>query len=202
MLVNLKYKIQQDINFFTIYDLKSLMHINVVRHNFPYLKQTKLKECKKNNTIYLLGQNIVENGIIQEEVYLRYLQKILEKFEGKIIYKPHRSEKITDNYYKLINEHFSIDENISQGPIETSLIDNHVYPAVIISFFSSALFSLDKIFDEALIYAVKINTNDLINVDNNLMKVIDECYDFLKNTGIKQIDIFKDSPASPIFGLH
>ena len=189
LLMNLKFKIQENINFFTIYNLEPLAHMHVVQHNFAYLKQNQLKRCEKNDVIYILGQNISENAIINKEIYLKYLEKIKDKFKGKIIYKPHRSEEITDAYNYLISEHFLIDNDISQGPIETSFINNHIYPSIIISFFSSALFSLDKIFDESSIYAIKINDEDFIEKGDNV-QVIKSLYNFFEGTGVKTIEVF------------
>lgn len=192
-LMNLKYKIEQDINFFTIYNLKPLPHMKVIQHDFRYLKKSRLRACKKSNNIYILGQNLVEVGWITEEKYLQYLEKIIEKLlkehSGKIIYKPHRSEKITMSYYSLQSEYFLIDQDINKGPIETSLINENIYPSVIVSFFSSALFSLDKIFDDTLIYSVKIEERDLIKKEKN-MAIINSCYAFLENTSVVSIDDF------------
>jgi hypothetical protein len=188
-LMGLDYKIKQNINFFTIYNLQTLDHIKVIQHNFSYLKEHALKECKKTDSIYVLGQNIAEVGYIKEDVYLEYLHKIIEKFDGNIIYKPHRSEKITKAYESLISDRFFIDKDISQGPIEISLITNKIYPSIVISFFSSALFSLDKIFDDSLIYAIKIKEDDFIVEDKNIRNVIKSCYNFLESTSVKYIEI-------------
>jgi len=182
-LAGLKYKIHKDINFFTIYDIQALPHMKVVKHGFSYLKSTKLQECKNDNNIYLLGQNIAEVHWITKEKYLKYLEKIIAKFKGRIIYKPHRSEEITKEYDCLLCDNFIIDKEISQGPIETSLIDNGIYPKMIISFFSSALFSLDKIFSDSEIYAIKIDKNDLVANQDNIA-IVDECYNFFRNTGV------------------
>jgi hypothetical protein len=148
----------------------------------------QLKKCNKSNDIYILGQNLSEIGFMTKEIYLNYLHKIIDKFKGNIIYKPHRSEEISDAYNYLISENFTIEKDIFQGPIETSLINHHIYPTVIISFVSSALFSLDKIFDEATIYAVKIKENDLIKKEKNI-EIIKSCYNFFENTGVKYLDL-------------
>lgn len=193
LLMNLRYQIKQNINYFTIYHLSSLPHMNVIQHDFSFLKKTKLQECIKTKTIYILGQNLVEVGFIKEEIYLKYLKKIIENYDGKIIYKPHRSEKVTDSYLSLVSENFLIDTEINQGPVEITFLNNKIYPSIVISFFSSALFSLDKIFENTLIYSVKIDEKDLIKKHNNV-EVINSCYAFLKNTNVKDIDICGDAP--------
>lgn len=195
LLAGLQYKIKQDIDFFTIYNLQALPHLQVVQHDFSYLKQNRLKMCKNSKNIYILGQNLVEVGWISEENYLKYVQgiikMIMEQYDGKIIYKPHRSEIITKAYDNLINERFSIDDDISQGPIEVSLIDNNIYPAIIISFFSSALFSLDKIFTDTIIYSIKIKKEDL-SVNELTLRTIESLYATLEYTNIVFIDDFQN----------
>ena len=190
-LMNLKYEIKQDINFFTIYNLQSLEHRKVIQHDFSYIKQSRLQKCEKSSDIYILGQKLVEINWMNEEKYIEYLKKIIilmmDKHDGKIIYKPHRSEKITPAYACLINDRFSIDEHINEGPIETVLIDKNIYPAVIISFFSSALFTLDKIFDDTLIYAIRIKREDLI-IEDKTVGLIDNCYTFFADTNVIIMD--------------
>ncbi len=181
--VNLKYKINQDINFFTTFDIKSIPHIKVIQHDFHYLKLKKLKNCKKDNCIYLLGQNLSEIKFMKKEVYLKYLKNIKKAYKEDIIYIPHRSEEITSEYDFLIDDTFKIQH--SKGPIEATLINENIYPKIIISFVSSALFNLDKIFSDTDIYAVKIDPNDLISNKS----VIESCYDFFNNTGVSIINL-------------
>jgi len=188
LLLNLKYKIKTNINFFTIYNLKPLPHMNVKRHEFIFLKDASMKAFKKSEHIYFLGQNLVEVGWMEEKVYLKYVKYIASMFHQKIIYKPHRTETVTKAYSSLWNENFVIDEEIHQGPIEYALVNNNIYPSVVISFFSSALFSLDKIFDKASIYSIKIEKKDLILKNDNL-NIIDDCYAFLSSTKVKFIEV-------------
>jgi len=191
ILANLNYKFKQNVNFFTIFNLKSLPHMKVIQHNFSHLKSSIIKECKKSSNIYILGQNYVAVGRMTEEKYIEYLQKIIQriskKYHGKIIYKPHRSEIVSNAYKSLVNENFFIDGDISQGPIETSLIHNHIYPSVIVSFISSALFTLEKIFPDSKIYSIRIKQKDLL-VDKATLKEIDDFYCSLKSTSVILVD--------------
>jgi ABC-type molybdate transport system ATPase subunit len=162
--------------------------MKVLKHSFSYLKSTRLKECKHVNTIYLLGQNIAEVHWITKEKYLKYLEKISERFKGKIIYKPHRSEEVTKEYELLIGDDFVIEKEISQGPIEMALLEKKIYPKIIISFFSSALFSLEKIFTDCEIYAVRIENDDLV-ANQKSIEIVNECYEFFNNTGVKVVHL-------------
>ncbi|QOP40829.1 polysialyltransferase family glycosyltransferase [Sulfurimonas marina] len=187
LLANLKFRIKQDINFFTIYNLEPLPHISIKKHDFSHLKNAKLKLCEQSNDIYILGQKLVEVGFIEKEKYLEYLEKIIKRllieYTGNIIYIPHRAEIITDDYKELENERFSIKNDISEGPIEIFLLKNGIYPSVIVSFFSSALFNLKKIFHESTVLAVKIDRNDL-KVQNDRLETINRSYSLLENAGV------------------
>lgn len=183
LLVNLKYKIEQDIHFFTTFDIKSTKNIKVIKHDFTHLKANKLQNCKKDNTIYILGQNLAEAEYIKKEIYLHYLEKISAKYNENIIYIPHRYEIVDSSYNHLINDSFTIKP--SEGPIEASFINKGIYPKIIISFISSALFNLDKIFSDSKIYAIKIDSKDLIKNQ----EIMEKCYNAFENTGVEVIHI-------------
>ena len=183
LLVNLKWKINQDINFFTSFNIQPLKNSKVVYHDFTYLKSNKLRECKNDNHIYLLGQNLADIGIMSKNIYLNYIEKIMKHNDEKIIYIPHRSEEIDDRYNYLISDSFKIE--VSEGPIESVFIAKNIYPKIIISFVSSALYNLDRIFDKAEVYAIKINPEDLL-IKKDLVQ---KCYDFFDNTGVSVIEL-------------
>ncbi len=181
LLSGLKYRIKKDINFFTIFNLKELPYIKIVKHDFQYLKSKKLKHLKKSNNVYIIGQDLAETGFMKEDVYIKYLTKIVKYYkDSTIIYIPHRIEKITEAYDTLINNKFQI--HYFDGPIESSLIHKQIYPKTVISFFSTALFNLDKIFPNSNIISVQIKPEDLIQ---NKREIVQNCYDFFSNTSIK-----------------
>jgi len=182
-LFGLKYKINNNINFFTIYNIQSTKNIKVIKHSFSYLKSHNLNNCKKNNFIYILGQNIVETNYINENTYIKYIKSIISYYNNKkIIYIPHRSES-TKKLNSLISDNFILQP--SSGPIEMKFISESIYPAVVISFFSSSLFSLEKIFHESLIQSIKINYDNVISRKEVLLK----CYEFLDQTNVSNLKI-------------
>lgn len=183
-IANLDYKIEQNINFFTTFDIQELPNSKVIKHNFSYLKAHRLQLCKKTNDIYILGQNLIEDKWIKAENYIQYITKIIEYFnESKIIYIPHRSEKITEDYQTLFKyKNFTLQK--SDGPIEMAFIYKNIYPTTIISFFSSALFNLDKIFSDTNIYAIKIDENNLLSHQ----QVVQKCYTFFHGTNVQLVN--------------
>ncbi len=181
--VNLQWRINQDMNFFTSFNIQETNNIKVIKHNFSYLKANKLKKCKEDDSVYLLGQNLSEAGFMEKDIYLNYLKKIIKHFKKKIIYIPHRTEEIDHRYNELISDSFII--KTSEGPIEAGFITKGIYPKIIVSFISSALFNLDTIFENSEIYAVKINSQDLITKQD----VVQKCYDFFDNTRVSVIEL-------------
>ncbi len=181
---NLEYNIKQNINFFTIYNIKSLNNIKVKKHDFNYLKSNIIKNVKSTKNIYFLGQNLAENSYMTEDSYLKYIKKTIKYFDHNIIYIPHRSETITEKYNSLISEKFIIQK--SNAPIETTLINKKISPIIIISFFSSALFTLEKIFTNSKIYAIKLDKND---IESDKVDIVKNCYNFFNQTNIKLLNL-------------
>ena len=183
ILVGLNYKIKQNINFFTTFNIQPLKHIGVVQHSFEHLKSNKLQNIKLSNDIYLLGQNLAEVNFMNKNIYLQYLQKIKNNYLGNIIYVPHRSELVDEDYDFLKDTSFTIVK--SKGPIEVTFLSDGIYPKTIISFISSSLFNLDKIFMNSEIHAIKIKDNDLLSNK----EMIQDCYNFFENTGVQIIHL-------------
>jgi len=182
-LAGLNYKTEQSIHFFTIYNLQASHGEKIIQHRFPYLKANKLHSCKKCNTTYVLGQNLIEIGAMKEDVYIGYLEKIIANYKKKIVYIPHRSEEITPALLALKSDKFIIENSV--GAIETVLLDKGVYPEHIVSFISSALFNLNKIFSDAAVDAIKINPADL----KTHQDIIHQCYQFFEETDVNIINL-------------
>lgn len=113
---------------------------NNVNNIFGQNKFISLKEKFYDRPVYdvvfVLGGNFVESGMITSKNYLKHIQKIKNKFKSKkIVYIPHRKE-INLNYEK-----YEIDILISDSCFEIYLAKLEYLPSVIISFFSTALYT-------------------------------------------------------------
>lgn len=182
-LFGLAYRIKQPINFYTIYDIKSTDTLEVIHHEFDHLKASMLQQCELEDVTYLLGQNMIETGLMSAEIYLSYVKKIIAHYPGKIIYIPHRTEVGIDTLEKLENDFFIVRKSV--GAIELVLLDSGIYPAHIISFFSSALFNLDKIFNNSIIDAIFIDPKDI----KKFKKEIEASYQFFENTTVNTVTL-------------
>ncbi len=152
----------EQINYFTFFELLPHQQEEIIQHHFSFIKKLFLNKPKESdNVIYLLGQNFIELGAVEEEIYIQYLKKIIHYYKNKkIIYYPHRAESINQKYKELNSRTFQIKE--SKQPIEIEFLINNIYPSHIASFTSSALFSLHQIFPKASIDSFIIKPEDLL----------------------------------------
>ncbi len=182
-LFGLKESIKQTINFFTCYGIKPIGDESIVQNEYRFVQTKYLSNAVHDSKIYLLGQNLTEVKCMDDATYISYIKKIIAYYKEEIIYIPHRSEIISDDLKSLFNENFKLQEN--QGPIELVLLMQKVYPSRIVSFISSALFTLNKIYPETKIDAVWIHEEDLVSYRD----VIKNCYTFFDNTTINIVDL-------------
>jgi len=184
-LFGLKESIEQTINFFTCYNIQPIYDESIVQNNYQFVQNRYLSNALHGSEIYLLGQNLTEVECMSDAVYITYLKKIIAHYDRYIIYIPHRSEIISDDLKQLFNDKFKLRKN--EGPIELVLLMQKVYPLHIVSFISSALFTLNKIYPETKIDAILIDEEDLVSCQS----IIKSCYTFFNNTTINIVNLNK-----------
>ena len=172
---------ESSLDFFTMFQLKAQANETIITHRFEYLKEFFSQQYHRDNTLYLLGQNITDVPILSKESYLCYIQQIVERYaEREIIYIPHRSETLHHELYELQNRHFTIAE--STMPIELYFLINRIYPTHIVSFFTSALYTLNILFDKSRLESFMIPHEDIQSRHDNVR----ECQRFLEATSVVQ----------------
>jgi hypothetical protein len=177
-LFGLKSSITKPINFFTCYNLTPIKDEQIVANDYAYLQSIFTPQEQKEQVIYLLGQNI-DNKWMKEGTYIEYLKRIKSHYTDKIIYIPHRHEVISDELKALFDEDFVLQYN--DIPIEIYFLEKKIYPKQIVSFTSSALFNLEKIYAKAQIDAIVIHQKDLIKMHG----FVKSCYQFFDELGIR-----------------
>ena len=170
LLFGLKVKIKDKINLFTYFDLPSVNGIEVIKNSLLHLKNSVVDMKKENDAIYFLGQPI--SKLISDETYRDSLKSIIKKYNKKIIYIPHRGEtqdKI-DYLSQLDNSMFSI---LDIGmPVELFFLNNNIYPSHVVSYYSTALTTLDLIFEDSVINYIKVpeNSSNKVAFDKSLRR--------------------------------
>ncbi len=169
------------IHFFTIFHLKKITNETIINHRFEYVKQHFLQQNHSDNTVYILGQNIIDVSIVSKEAYLYYIEQIINKYRTQnIIYMPHRAETLHEELYHLQNKNFTVSEN--NIPIELYFLKNRIYPSHIISFFTSALYTLNILFSKSTVESFFIVPEDIENHHDSVA----QCQQFLETTSILQ----------------
>jgi len=183
-LFALRTSMKKPLNFFTCYDLSPLKGSKIIPNDYHYL-QSVFQPKHPSDDIYLLGQNI-DDKWLRPGAYLHYIKEIREYYkEQTIIYMPHRHEIISNELHALFDEKFVLRPN--DIPIELYFLEKSIYPKHIISFTSSALFTLNKIYPKTKIDAIVLQQDDLVMMHG----FVKSCYEFFDGLSINQIDLTK-----------
>ena len=91
------------------------------------------------------------------------------------MYIPHRYENRYVEFSNIFDEDFKLHK--IDIPIELYFLLNKIEPVYIISFFSTALFTLKKFFNNVNIEVVKFDLDEVLN-DNSRRDII-QCWDML-----------------------
>ncbi len=167
------------LHFFTLFQLQQHKNETIITHRFDYLKRLFPQQCERSGAIYLLGQNITDVPIISKEKYLCYIQQILEKYpHHEVIYIPHRSETLHPELYALQQGNLTIVPTTM--PVELYFLINRIYPAHVISFFTSALYTLNILFEKSTIESFHIASEDIENHHSSVL----QCQEFLQTTSV------------------
>lgn len=182
-LFGLKTTHHHTVHLFTGFTLQPHSSEKIIINNYDFLKTTYLQTAQKDASLYLLGQPMTEAKYMSDDTYIDYLKRIINHYNKTIIYVPHRTEIISDNLKALVNENFILQKN--EGPIEIVFLSKRIYPMHVVSFYSTALFNLKKIFETTTIEAIKFNNDDLLRGE----KTIELCYTQLAEMGIPVIEL-------------
>jgi len=170
LLFGLKVKIRDKINLFTYFDLEPVHGIEVVKNNLLFLKD-KIKDAQKDDgIIYFLGQPI--SNLIDDELYRSSLEGIIKKYNKKLIYIPHRGEtKEKLDYLSEIDNALFIIKNVDM-PIELFFLNNNIYPQHVLSYYSTAVTTLNLIYENSIINYIKIpeNSKNKLKFDSYLRR--------------------------------
>ncbi len=183
-LFGLKTLPTDTLNLFTSYRFTPHGNEKIIPNDLKYFKQTFLSHTIPDETVYFLGQPLADIKLVSNETYLEYIRKIIDFYQCKIIYIPHRAEIVHENLLQLKNENFIVHE-IHQ-PIELEFIASNQYPLRICSFFSSALFTLNILYPKSEIISFVIESDDMVQPRPEIQNV----YHYAAaNTTIKTIDL-------------
>ncbi|MDY0123319.1 polysialyltransferase family glycosyltransferase [Sulfurimonas sp.] len=181
-LIGLKtYFDRKRVNYFTMFDLKPYYGETIVQNKFIFMRRYTANKTVDNSTVYFIGQPLYGEKLVEKNVYFEFLENIKRYFvkqNKKIIYIPHRREENLEEFGNIIDDNFKIQRLPTS--VEIHLLSLDILPAGICSFYSTALFSINKIFNIDTI-AVYLNSEFL----NYNQDGIENTYDEFKKNNIK-----------------
>ena len=183
-IFNKKFFYPKKIDLFSIFPVAEHRYISLKKNNLSFLS-SMMRTKKTSSTIMIIGQPFVEHKMISLEHYTRIIQTIKSDYKNhKLVYFPSRKElpKKINNLRKICN----MDIIKSVNNIEIHLLKNKFIPKKIIGFTSSALITINTIFNSGSnlidIRSLKVNFSNKRLSD----KVITRMYDTLYKHGINK----------------
>jgi hypothetical protein len=153
-----KKNFKENTKFFTIF--KNKKNKIYLKNNFFFLKKNIKKIQRKEKSVYILGTVLLVHKIISKRMLTNFIKLICARYKNhKIYYICHRLEK---------NFNFLIGNNIElirpALPIELKIISKELIPDIIISFYSTSLFSLKLIYNRNIrLYNFSFSLNKILN---------------------------------------
>lgn len=181
MLAGLKINIRDRINLFTYFDLKPFKKSEVVLNKLEYFRKGYLKSSTKSKSMYLLGQPLYEKKLVSEKTYLDCIKKIKSISNKQIIYIPHKGESGLSKVLSLVDDTFEVKH--IDIPIELYFLENKIEPTHVVSFFTTAFFTLKLFYPDALLESIFIENKLLLKKQ----KTINSHYKFIEDIGIRRI---------------
>jgi len=176
------YKLERiNYTFFTIFDIKNE---KIIKNNYNFFKKY-IRDKQVEDSVYFIGQPLVELGIMSEENYKKSLSKIIDFYKGrKFIYILHRREKV-ENIKELslkLNFEYKLFDNL----IELEMIMSKIVPSDFATFYSTAIVTLPRFISE-IEYRV-FRTKDNI-IHKNFIDNILNTYQELEKIGLRVVQL-------------
>ena len=137
---------------FSIFNYHNNTTINSWRALRTLIKHRELVTEKYS---LIIGSKVVEEGIMSPNTYERFISHARTITSGKMYYIPHRGEN--KNNLDSILKKYNIEIYSPRAPIEIVALLFNSAPEKIISMFSTALFSMQQIYKESLIFSIRID---------------------------------------------
>jgi hypothetical protein len=134
-----------DFEFYTMFNI-SYKKKKVENNSFKYLKSLfNINKDLISNEIAILGSPVADQDNLDKELYFDFISRIINNYsDKKISFFPHRNESLYKNKDILLKNNIKIIK--PDYPIEIFFLKEKTMPSLIIGFYSTALFSLTRIF--------------------------------------------------------
>lgn len=134
------------LDYFTIFDLSTSPPDSVTPNHLDHLK-SRVETSRVVDQHLILGAPFCERGMMLEDRYLAILEAISASENAGGTYRPHRDESPAK--VERIRS-FGMTVASSGSTVESELISAHEVPARVTTFFSTASFTLWKLFGDVI----------------------------------------------------
>lgn len=146
---------KKTVHLFTCFDLIPHLNQRIIKNQFNLIKShTLINSFRVEANVFFFGCFPSGMNIFSEEVYLTLLNRVSAYFKKKgkkIYYIPHRRElpEVVQKIEKI--ENFEIE--FFNSPSEVEFMIRKTAPGMIASLYSTALFSVSRIFHETEVFS-------------------------------------------------
>lgn len=155
---------EKHFDWFTIFDLAPINEQKIYKNELTTVQTRITEHPDKKKTILFIGAKLSEEKIIDEDYNIEIIKRVTKDFrDAQITYVAHRGE----NQAKLnkIQQIKNFEVVQLTYPLELLPIYGDFSPSVIISFYSTALITLNKIYKTETI-SYKFDFSQSIHKDN------------------------------------
>lgn len=181
-----------NMRYFTSYGANQSFSDKVILNTFQKIRLVTEEKEKKEEVLFL-GQSLSELCFIENDSsYIEIVRKIRDHYSPlKMIYQAHRDEK--QGKLKKMRELLNIEVQHATIPIEYKMIVSDYTPAIVASFYSSALQNINHIFGHNVnVQSIYIPRSIFSITDNAKLIKIESVYKYLRqqeSEGIAVIDL-------------
>ena len=189
-LLNVNLTYPKKIDLYSIFCLKKHDLISFKKNNLEVLN-SQLTIKKHSETLLIIGQPFVEHDMLSLDKYILIIKGIIKDFRHhKLVYFPSRKE--LPKKLLAIKKIPNIEIIKTKNNIELYLMKNKLLPKKIIGFTSSALITLNTLFNSKN-HLIEIKSLKISFKNSRLPKeVISKMYNTIYNNGIPKYEILKN----------
>jgi hypothetical protein len=171
------------IEFFSAYRIE-VPPRTTYRHNAYDRLRRQIAPGRVDSLVLILGQPLIEDGYVSEEVYLSLLRRLASEYSDyTVVYVPHKRERAPSQ--RVVSQ-LGLQVERYVDPIEIVLATGRRSPRVLTSFFCSALENARLMFGDAMsLSALRIPEPMLLTA----WPAVSAIYDYLYSTGIRRLDL-------------
>lgn len=166
------------VDLFTMFDLKPYSGQRIVQNRFKAVasKLGNINDQSNSDNVFFVGSNIMELGIVNDDYFFECIKFIINFYKNKgkkLVYIPHRREK--EEKLLTIKNQLDIEILYPSNLLELDFLYKKIRPKHIASFYSTALYSLKKIYNCQEVDAFKL---DFTQVKKEYRSEIASTYQF------------------------